>query len=66
MCDSLLIQNDLKDEDALSSLYFNFASEHSIRKVLEYQAVQNLNGAHRLLAYADDVNLLEDNTESIK
>jgi hypothetical protein len=34
--------------------------------VQENQVGLKLNGAHQLLAYADDVNLLEDNMDTIK
>jgi hypothetical protein len=37
-----------------------------LRKVQENQAGLKLNGTHQLLAYADDVNLLEDNIDTIK
>jgi hypothetical protein len=36
-----------------------------IRKVQENQVGLILNGTHQLLAYADDVNLLGDNTDTI-
>jgi retron-type reverse transcriptase len=64
--DSFLIQNGLKQRDALSPLLFNFALEHAIRKVQKNQVGLKLNGTHQILAYAGDVNLLVDNIDTIK
>jgi hypothetical protein len=66
LSDSFPIQNDLKQGDALSPLLFNFASEYAIRKVQEIQVRLKLNGTHQLLAYADDVNLLPDNIDTMQ
>jgi hypothetical protein len=65
LSDSFLIQNDLKQGDALSPLLFNSALEYAIRKVQENQVGLKLNGTHQLSAYADDVNPLGDNIESV-
>jgi hypothetical protein len=40
--------------------------EYAIRKDQENQVGLKLNGTHQLLAYTDDVNLLEDNIDTIK
>jgi hypothetical protein len=63
---SFRIQNGLKQGDALSSLLSTLALESAIRKIQENQVGLKLNGTHQLLAYADDVNLLGDNIDTIK
>jgi hypothetical protein len=64
LSDSFPVQNGLKQGDSLSPLLFNFVLEYAIRKIQENQMGLKLNGTHQLLAYADDVNLLEDNTDT--
>jgi hypothetical protein len=59
-------QNYLKQGDVLSPLLLNFALEYAIRKTHKSQVGLKLNEAHQLLAYADDVNLLGDNIDTIK
>jgi hypothetical protein len=46
--------------------FFNFGVEYVIRKVQEIQVRLRLNGTHQLLAYADGVNQLRDNIDTIK
>jgi hypothetical protein len=65
LSDSFPKQNGLKQGDALSLLLSNFALEYAIRKVQENQRGLKLNGTHQLLAYADCMNLLEDNMDTI-
>jgi hypothetical protein len=53
-------QSGLKQRDILSPFLSNVAFEYAIRRGLK------LNGTHHLLAYADDVNIVEENIDPIQ
>jgi len=64
--DRFPIRTGLKQGDALSPMPFNFALEYAIKRVQVNRDGLKLYGTHQLLAYADDVNILEGSIHTLK
>jgi hypothetical protein len=47
-------------------LLFNFSVEYAIRKVQKTNLGLDLNGTHQILAYVDDVNLIDNDIIKIE
>jgi hypothetical protein len=53
-----------QNKEILYYHYFQLSFKYVIRNVQKNQVVLKLKGTHQLLAYAEDMNLLGENTET--
>jgi hypothetical protein len=60
------IQNTLKQRHALWRLLFNFPLDYAIRNALQIHEGMELIGTHKLMVKVDEVNILAENTNTIK
>lgn len=66
MSDTRPIQEELKSVEALLPFLSNTALEYAIRKVQASQEGFKLNGKHKFLVYAENVNILDESIHAIK
>ena len=64
--DRFPIRNGLKQGDPLSLMLFSSPTQYAIRRVQVNRNGLKLNGTHRLLVYADDVNILGGSIHTLK
>jgi len=64
--DRFPVRNGLKQGDAVSPVFFNFALEYANRRFQVNQDGLKLNGTHQLLAYADDANILAGSKRTLR
>jgi hypothetical protein len=66
LSDMFPIKNDLKQGDSLMPFLFNSSLEYAIRRVQVNQDGLKLSDTHKLLVYADDVNILGRSIQTIR